>query len=239
MNTSLTRLAVGLAMFAAAASASAVSVTVQGTSDPWLAGMPSGSPASVNDHAPGQSPAPVTGLGSLSGGYVTFTNVTGGVSFTPACCGSIEGGGFISHTPGAENGLSNVTAPVNSLVGVFLDDTQPSLSAAPGALDFTGNLNFSTLNPALRQVFFIGDGQAGSLAQQFFVPTGATRLFLGTMDGYEWSNNSGSFTLDVDYFGPSAVPEPQTYAFMLAGLAAIALGRVGRAQRPHPGPPRR
>lgn len=223
MTTSLTRLAVGMAMLAAAASASAVSVTVQGTSDPWLAGMPSGSPASVDDHAPGQSPVLVTGLGSFSGGYVTFTHVTGGVSFTPSCCGSVEGDGFISHTPGAENGLSNVTAPINSLVGVFLDDTQPSLSAAPAALDFTGNLNFSTLNPSLRQVFFIGDGQAGSLAQQFFVPTGATRLFLGTMDGYEWNNNSGSFTLDVSYFSPSAVPEPETYAFMLAGLGAMAL----------------
>jgi len=114
-----------------------------------------------------------------------------------------------------------VTAPINSLVGVFLDDTQPSLSSAPGALDFTGNLNFSTLNPSLRQVFFIGDGQAGSLTQQFFVPTGATRLFLGTMDGYQWANNSGAFTLDVNYV-TAAVPEPETYALMLAGLGAVA-----------------
>ena len=96
MKPSLTRHAVGLALLAAAASASAVSVTVQGTSDPWLAGMPSGSPASVNDHAPGQSPLQVTGLGSFSGGYVTFSNVTGGVSYTPSCCGSIEGGGLSS-----------------------------------------------------------------------------------------------------------------------------------------------
>jgi len=226
MKPSLTRLAVGVALLVAAATAattaSAVSITVQGTSDPWLAGMPSGSPASVNDHAPGQSPLQVTGLGSFSGGYVTFSNVTGGVSYTPSCCGSIEGGGFISHTPGAENGISDVTAPINTLVGVFLDDTQPSLSSAPSALNFTGNLSFASLSPALRQVFFIGDGQAGSLTQQFFVPTGATRLFLGTMDGYEWSNNSGAFALDVNYV-TAAVPEPETYAFMLAGLGAMAL----------------
>lgn len=236
MNASLIRLAAGFVMLGAAASASAVQVTVRGTSDPWLAGMPPGSGASVNDHAPAQSPLEIRGIDIYRGSYLTFSNVTGGVSFTPRCCGSIEGGGFASHYPGSENGLSNLTAPINSLVGVFLNDRQPGHLPAPAALDFTGNLNFTTLNPQLRQVFFIGDGQAGSLTQQFFVPAGATRLFLGTMDGYEWGNNSGAYTLDVNFPTVSyptvnslnasdpmmAVPEPQTYALMLAGLGAMA-----------------
>jgi hypothetical protein len=29
------------------------------------------------------------------------------------------------------------------------------------------------------------------------VPEGATRLFLGTMDGHEWANNLGQFTITV------------------------------------------
>jgi hypothetical protein len=33
--------------------------------------------------------------------------------------------------------------------------------------------------------------------QTFKVPAGATRLFLGPMDGYQWSNNAGSFTAAV------------------------------------------
>lgn len=253
MNASLIRLAAGFVMLGAAASASAVQVTVRGTSDPWLAGMPPGSGASVNDHAPAQSPLEIRGIDIYRGSYLTFSNVTGGVSFTPtccwgneggsktglsnpACCGSIEGDGFATHYPGSENGLSNLTAPINSLVGVFLNDRQPSLLPAPAALDFTGKLNFTTLSPQLRQVFFIGDGKAGSLTQQFFVPAGATRLFLGTMDGYEWGNNSGAYTLDVNFPTVSyptvnslnasdpmmAVPEPETYALMLAGLGAMA-----------------
>ncbi|HEY3242752.1 MAG TPA: hypothetical protein VGM03_05305 [Phycisphaerae bacterium] len=46
--------------------------------------------------------------------------------------------------------------------------------------------------PGLRQPFFIGDGLTGTgsgAVQQFLVPDGATRLFLGTIDGCEWSNN--------------------------------------------------
>lgn len=229
MKKSLAGLVLGLALAAAASSAGAVNVTVQGTSDPWLAGMPAGSGASINDHATGQSPVLVTGLGSFAGGYVTFGNVTGGVSNTPFCCSSIEGGAIISHLTGVENGISDLVAPINTLVGVFLDDNQPNLSAAPGALNFSavGALNFSTLNPSLKQVFFIGDGLAGLTTQQFYVPTGATRLFLGTMDGYEWNNNSGAFNLDVSY--TAAVPEPETYAMLLAGLGVM--GFIARRRR--------
>lgn len=229
MTQSLIGLFLGSCIACAATSAGAVNVTVQGTDDPWLAGMPPGSNASINDYAPGQSPLLVTGLGSFSGGYVTFTNVTGGVSNTPSCCTAIEGGAMISHLGGAQNGISDVVAPLSTLVGVFLDGSQPDSSAAPGTLNFSGAgaLNFTTLNPSLKQVFFIGDGLAGLTTQQFFVPTGATRLFLGTMDGYEWNNNSGVFNLDVNY--TAAVPEPETYALMLAGLGV--LGFVARRRR--------
>ena len=63
--------------------------------------------------------------------------------------------------------------------------------------------SFTTLDPQLRQTFFIGDGQTtvGSIIQQFFVPAGATRLFLGFADGDRfqgrpafYDDNLGSLT---------------------------------------------
>jgi hypothetical protein len=68
------------------------------------------------------------------------------------------------------------------------------------------------LYPALQQPFYIGDGLTSQANIQFVVaPTGATRLFLGTMDGVDWSNNTGMFTVVV-------VPEPG-----VASLASITL----------------
>jgi hypothetical protein len=56
------------------------------------------------------------------------------------------------------------------------------------------------LAPGLEQPFFIGDrstGRGTGTAQQFIVPAGSTRLFLGVVDGSEWSNNVGSFSVTV------------------------------------------
>jgi hypothetical protein len=110
-------------------------------------------------------------------------------------------GQVISHLTGAENGLSDITAPVNSLVGVFLGPDQPDLTPAPDALDFSSDASrdYAVLAPALQQVFFIGDGLTSTGApHQVIVPDGATRLFLGTMDGFEWRNDSGAFSVLIN-----------------------------------------
>jgi hypothetical protein len=50
----------------------------------------------------------------------------------------------------------------------------------------------------LREPFFIGDGvNSSGTVQQFVAPPGATRLFLGVMDGSGWYNNSGTFDVVV------------------------------------------
>ena len=51
----------------------------------------------------------------------------------------------------------------------------------------------------LKQPFFIGDGvrNDGVTPQSFVVPTGATRLYLGIMDGQQWSDNSGGYSCTV------------------------------------------
>ena len=120
--------------------------------------------------------------------------------------------------------ISDIVGPGRLfLVGVFLDSGVPA--SAPAILDFTGNTNFTTLSPELGQTFFIGDGLTGTgsgSVQQFVVPTGATRLFLGFADAFSfggapgwYGDNSGSLEVTAN-----PVPEPATFALLGLGLLA-------------------
>lgn len=217
----------------------AITVVVPGTSNPWLAGMPDGTNAISNDSAPAHSPVLVAGLDLSLGSALTFTNASGGASHTGSCpagCSPVDGSELASHSGGDEFGISALTAPINALLGVFLGPDQPDLTAAPAGLDFgpTPNLgtDFASLSPELKQVFFIGDGMTStSLVQQFGIPTGATRLFLGTHDGFGWFNNNGAITVDVNFAnGTVPIPEPSTYALLLTGLAGLGLLLRGRTR---------
>ena len=211
----------------------AITVTVAGSANPWLAGMPAGT-TDPPDVAPSQSPAQVPGLRLTQGQALSFS-VTGavancfagpGTSCCPTCGIAFpspdgappgqQGAEFFQHR--STNGISDVVAPINSLIGVFLGPNQPSLGAAPPTLNFSSiGLGFSSLSPQLQQTFFIGDdltGTASGNVQRFIVPSGATRLFLGTMDGGEWNNNSGAF-------GVSMVPEPAEALFLALGLIVL------------------
>jgi len=210
------------------------STIVPGTSDPWLAGMPNGSTASLLDTAPAQSPAQVL-LAFLPGDILTFsaTGLTDHCDFGGCGLAGPEGDlleGATGHTTGAENGIGDLFAPLDSLVGVFLGPAQPNLSPAPGvALNFStlASRDFASLSPLLKQPFFIGNGlrNDGLTVQQFIVPAGATRLYLGTMDGFGWLNNVGGFTVDVN---ATSVPEPATIVLVGAGLFGAVRRRVRR-----------
>ena len=210
------------------AQATTVTLTVEGIFDPWLAGMPDGSTASSGDIAPDHSPILVTGLPLNAGDALTFS-ATGSVSNTPSPSGlTPDGGAVFPHQAGAQNGISNIFAPVNSLIGVFLDNAQPDGTAAPGALDFSSaaSREFESLSPLLKQVFFIGDGENSAFTQhEFIVPTGATRLYLGTMDGFGWFNNSGSFEVTIKAPMSGQIPLPAGGLLLLTGLGAFAIGR--------------
>lgn len=216
--------------------ASAATVVVPGTADPYLAGMPDGS-SNGSDTAPAQSPVRVTGINLSLGGQLTFTNAVGGTDRGAGCsiaapysgCDPIDGAELWTHAGADENGISTVRAPISALMGVFLGPDQPSLTAAPAGLNFeTLGLNFASLAPELKQLFFIGDGKtAADLVQQFDIPLGATRLYLGTMDGFGWFNNTGNITVDVNQM--NAVPEPSSLLLMLAGMAGV--GWFGRRAR--------
>ncbi len=191
--------------------------------NPWLAGMPNGSTAQSGDVTPTHSPD-LYNLGGVakSGTYLTF-NVTGSVNHVPQpSYDTPDGREIVSHRGGEENGIAGATLPLNSLVGVFLSDTQPDLDTNPLPLALSiSDITFSKLFPELRQVLFIGDGLTGTGSgnvQQFYVPEDARRLFLGTMDGYEWNNNYGSFNVFVNRFNPQIVPVPTTIFLLVPGL---------------------
>jgi hypothetical protein len=207
------------------AQAATINITVPGTSTPFLAGMPDGSVSSWGtDIAPTNSPV-LVGLPVVGGNTFTFTT-TGGTSNGPAYpLVGPEGDNswILSHW--SENGISNIIAPIDALLGVFLNDDQPNLSSPPGQLDFTtsSSRDFASLNPLLKQVFFIGDGLTSSnILQEFIAPTGSTRLFLGTHDGYGWYNNPGSLNVTVK-------SSEQSSTFSLLGLSV--LGLVGMLKR--------
>jgi Flp pilus assembly protein TadG len=179
-------------------------LTAPSSGDPWLAGMPDGTTANTFDAAPANSPAQVSGIAITPGGNLTFS-FTGHASYYPGTQPFDPDGNtgwIINNYAGREHGMSQLIAPLTAVVGVFLDDTQPDLAGAPPPdLDFStdASRDFATLSPQLRQPFFIGNGlRADGVAQQkFVVPAGATRFYLGIMDGQQWSDNSGALTSSV------------------------------------------
>ena len=180
-------LAAGLALSASAANAS---IIVPGTADIWSWNGTS----SPNDQSgsPTVSISPTLALGSLAGIQsvtIVYSGVTGNC---PGCDGV---GGPINHSDGTFNGVPDLTAPLNSLVGALINLADNSLS----------------------QSFAISSG--GTYA----VPNGADELFLGSMDGYQWNNNEGQFVVDVT--ANREVPEPLTLSLFGAGLAGAAAMR--------------
>lgn len=198
------------------------SITVPGTADPFLAGMPDGS-AAKGDSAPAQSPVLVTGVTFSPGQALSFT-ATGSTDYNGSTPTTTPDGSF-TYPSGAENGIAGTIYPVNALVGVFLNDNRPDSTAAPPDTDFSSDtkINYTEYAPQLKQIFFIGDGRtSGGVTQRVIVPPGATRLFLANSDGSGWYNNSGSFSVTVAV-GGGATPPPAPTVPPRGGLSATTL----------------
>ena len=199
-----------------------VGAVVVGSSDPWLAGMPDGSTASGSDIAPDHSPVLVEDLDFIPGTTMTFS-ATGWSSFAGVNADNQTPDGTTptTHGSGAENGISDYKVPIDALVGVFLTDALPTEMPAPDALNFIdadgvpGGINYTALAPELQQVFFIGDGvNDDGVRQEITIPEGATRLFLGTSDGFGWYNNIGFFEVEITAPVYAPVPEGEFTVFL-------------------------
>ena len=168
------------------------SVTVNGTSSLWGAGLPA---------APGGGDLPPGILLELTAGAVVrFTSITGLVSQSGAPLPP-DGFAAVENLPNslAIAGYSHATR-ARLLAGIFLDGLPPA-GFPPPQLSFADQ-EFTLLSPALRQIFPIGDGlTSGAVQHTFVVPPGATRLFVGITDRCPgnipgcYGDNSGSFSV--------------------------------------------
>ncbi len=194
---------------------------------------------------------------SNDGGVVPVAISTAGItSFTFSASGTItlnngtynDADGMNAATGSSSSTgtstISGITAPgAGYLVGLFTEpgDTTPGTAtnySAPGAESFT------SASPTLNQVFFIGDGLTGDgtgTTQTFYVPTGATELYLGISDagGYNggpgsYGDNFGAYSVVVNSTAtpvnpgnPGVTPEPSSFILLGTG----ALGVLGSMRR--------
>ena len=205
---------------ALATAAHAASYVVNATDDLYnldLANQAGDAPVAVNVTA-------LTSISFAATGSVVLNEYSGNTPNDPDGVGAATSS---SSNTGA-NGIAGLTAPnAGYLTGVFVGNTiDPT---APAALDFT-TTSFASLSPALQQAFFIGDGLTGDnsgTTQIFYVPTGATTLYLGISDacGYNggpscYDDNYDSFSVTTTASG-GAVPEPANWVLMVTGFGLL------------------
>ena len=165
-------------------------------------------------------------------------STSGAISGCPTCTVTLppDGAEFIQYIGNinilAANGLSGISGTsYQPFTGVFTSEVDPFNGTAPSSLIFDA-ANPSGITPEINQVFYIGDGHSGYntlLGDSLFfkAPNNATRLYLGIIDasgnyGFPgaYGDNTGQFIVDVS-LSVAPIPEPETYALMLAGLAMV------------------
>ena len=195
--------------------AHAVTQPVSISSQANVFGAGHASPPAPGGNGAGTLP-PVVSLPAGSARVVRFPSLTG-TAFA-SCSNAVSNGpdgscNALGTDIASVSGIAGlISAANNMVVGVFLGPAEPA-DPAPARLDFRPTAlgqTFADLSPALRQVFFIGDGRApGGALQRFHAPAGATRLFVGIADSFDFSgsvccyaDNSGGFEGTVDVSAP-------------------------------------
>ena len=130
----------------------------------------------------------------------------------------------------ASGSISGILAPTSGfLAGVFLGASLPG--AAPTSLDFgVLGTSFASLSGLqLGQQFFIGNGfTSGNVQQLFFVPDGATRLYLGIADGGSFQGNPNFYNDNLGiYTARYNITQDET------GLAVVMGHEIAHAVAKH------
>ena len=188
------------------------SYLVPATANPFLAGaskdavltykLGSSDPNTPTDTVLTAAPVLVTPTdkGCITAGKLLYFEVSGGISASSAGSRANADGDIftiVNHQLGPVGGKSDIKAPIDALVGVFLSEADSTNQQSPETLDFSSPLarNYQQLSPKIGQIFFIVPGRtAAGGYHSVVVPEGATRLYFGTMDGYQWNNNVGDIS---------------------------------------------
>ncbi len=189
------------------------------------------------------TPAPGGGGGGIAAALVNLDsgtgrilrlNATGVWGWSGGTNNGADGGNLLPATIiSPVDGISGFSGPkVGYLVAVFLDASSPDGQTPPSNFSYSTLADYSLTSyaPALRQVFFVGDGLTGDGTggfQDFLVPDGATRLYFGVADAFAFSGNAGWYddnvgSVTVEY---AVVPEPATMMLLAGGLALAARRR--------------
>ncbi len=174
-------------------------IIVPGTANPYLAD-PANDPKTPANPALWKDGTAPPSIDVTGGNLLTFS-VTGSTTNEPGAAQTSPDGGPFQGKPlipanfGARGDVSSWDLPIDSLAGIFEGAT---LGAAP--VPYAGSLSAQSVSPLLGQVFFIGDGLTGTgtgSVQVFHVPAGATHLYFANIDGEQWGNNGGQFSVQV------------------------------------------
>jgi hypothetical protein len=173
---------------------------------------------------------------TLPAGSTSMTFAIYGGSITKGRCAApcitLNGGGSYNDADGvglqasanlqADESISGIQAPTLGFVTGVFESGAPK-GDAPATLDFnTIGTDFTTLSPALQQLFFIGDGLTGDgtgSVQVFYVPSGAKKLYLGIPDTCDYGSgspscygdNTGDFVVSYAISTESGAPTVKTF----------------------------
>ena len=233
----LSAVAAPCALLLPAAASASTTVNVTGMDNIFASGLASAANVDPAGNGGGTLPLQI----NITGGAYQFQYLSGtvGASLGDPSLMNLDANGTTAHTGDINpyGGISGYDAnQYFSLVGVFLGPGGQPVSAPP-TIDFTPTtgigVNFTTLSPLIGQLFIIGDGTTSSAqTRTYYVPTGATELYLGFADCANFSgpcgqyaDNSGSVNMAV-----TVAPEPASLALMLVGSGLMALFWFRRQQ---------
>ncbi len=164
------------------------------------------------------SVTPCTLTGSVNATIVGGTVLNSDQPFADIPKGAIAGGNFLSAGPTTtEPALVSFDTPLDYISFLW---GSPDLYNSLTVITNLGNFAFSAAGLG----FSVTNGDQSFSQYVQFVAAAGTAI-----TGLKFTNDPSIDAFEVANFSVTAVPEPETYALMLAGLAA--LGFMGRRRR--------